>query len=247
MILTAIRGAGAEGLYRTMLETIVDYLPGSVENRLFMMRQLEAVTANFSEMTIVWLAILLWGAVGVFIPVEAALNHAWGVKDGRHWAVSQAISFGLLAALGVLAVVPVAIAHEIGRAVSFVLFFLPDAWVAAIRYLVLKVLTIPFTVLGLALVYWALPRRRMALEEVLPAALFAGVIFEVGKYVYIALLPLMEFKRMYGGFYVTITLVMWALFSAMILTLGAYLTAQDLLPRPRLRGLRREAPAEPSG
>jgi uncharacterized BrkB/YihY/UPF0761 family membrane protein len=43
----------------------------------------------------------------------------------------------------------------------------------------------------------------------------------------------MEFQRMYGGFYVTITLIMWALFSAMILVLGAYLTAQDLLPRPR--------------
>jgi membrane protein/epoxyqueuosine reductase len=155
------------------------------------------------------------------------------VKEGRHWAVSQTISFSLLVLLCVLVVVPVAIAHGIGQAVSFVLFFLPDAWTDAIRYLVLKVLTVPFTILGLAVVYAALPRRRMALEEVLPAAVFAGVAFEVGKYVYIALLPLMEFQRMYGGFYVTITLVVWALFSAMILILGAYLTAQDLLPRPR--------------
>lgn len=234
VLLTAVRETlGSEGLYRTMLRTIVDYLPGDAGNRLFLTRNLEAVTANFSELTILWLAVLLFSAVGVFVPVEMALNHAWGVKEPRHWLLSQALSFLLLLILGGLLVVPVAISYEIGRAVSWALFFLPEDFLEGIRYLFLKVLTVPFTVLGFAAVYAILPRRRMSLEEVAPAALFAGLAFEIGKYVYIALLPLMEFRRMYGGFYLSVTIVTWALFASMILMLGAYLTVEEILPRPR--------------
>lgn len=233
VVLTLVNAWGGRGIHDAMLTAIIDILPA---NREFFAGQIGKVTANFSGMTLFSLGILLFSAVGIFVPVELALNYVWKESQARHWLRSQLISFGLLAFFIFVSIVPAAIAYGINSVLSFLLFFLEGtSFLAAIHWLVIKILAIPFTILGFAVVYRALPARRLALEEIVPAAVFSGVTVELGKHIYILALPLLGFREIYGAFFVSVTFITWALFASMIMLMGAYLTAQNILPRVDIR------------
>jgi YihY family inner membrane protein len=230
VILTLVHAAGGAPLHDAMLDAIVDYLPA---NRVFFAAQITGATANFGGMTLLSLAILLLGAVGIFVPVELALNYVWRVEKPRHWVMSQALSFVLLLALLLLSLIPVWIAHGIGVGLETVLFFVPKVALDWVEWGILKILTVPFTILAFAIIYQVVPVKKLSMEEILPAAILTGLGFEVGKYAYILVLPLLNFREVYGAFSVSVTFITWALFAAMMLLLGAWLTAQDILPKLR--------------
>lgn len=229
--LTLVSMWGGPELHDEMVKAIINYIPA---NQAFFQHQIAAVTHNFSGMTVVSLGILLFSAVGIFVPVELALNYVWKERDARHWLVSQLISFVLLGVLILIAIIPVYLALQFERLLDTVLFFLRGSAITAfLSAAFLKLVALPFSVLAFGIVYTVLPKKRLALEQVAPAALFTGLGFEIFRYVYMLVLPLLGLKEMYGAFYVSVTFITWALFAAMLMLMGAYLTASDLLPRVR--------------
>lgn len=241
--LTLVNQWGGPALHDEMLKAIVEFIPA---NKTFFSEQIRGVTRNFSGMTVVSLGILLFSAVGIFVPVELALNYVWKEPRPRHWAASQALSFLLLAILILLAIVPVYLTLQFDLALGSVLGLFRDSLVTRVvpwsafeavneffSWVVLKALALPFTVLAFALLYGILPQHKLTLEQILPAALFAGIGFEVGRQVYALCLPLLDLREMYGAFSVSVAFITWALFASMLALMGAWLTAQDLLPRVR--------------
>ena len=79
------------------------------------------------------------------------------------------------------------------------------------------------------LIYWVLPNGKVPARSVLPAAIVIGMLFEVSKYAYTALLPLFSFQDVYGPFYVSVTLIFWAFWVGMLLLAGAHLSAAEHL------------------
>jgi uncharacterized BrkB/YihY/UPF0761 family membrane protein len=59
-------------------------------------------------------------------------------------------------------------------------------------------------------------------------AVWVGLLWEVAHYIFVACLPLIDFRKTYGPFYVTVSLVMWAFVSSLLLLLGANLAALDV-------------------
>ncbi len=55
-----------------------------------------------------------------------------------------------------------------------------------------------------------------------------GVIMEILKFVYIETLPLFRFREVYGPFALSVTLLFWAFVGALVMLLGAHLSAQNL-------------------
>jgi uncharacterized BrkB/YihY/UPF0761 family membrane protein len=74
-------------------------------------------------------------------------------------------------------------------------------------------------------IYWLLPNRRIPARYVMKTAVITGVIWLAAKYVYMAVLPLMNLKAIYGPFYVSVGLLFWAYVSGLILFAGAQLSA----------------------
>jgi membrane protein len=60
---------------------------------------------------------------------------------------------------------------------------------------------------------------------VLPTAIVMGLLWELAKYLYILALPHLNFKEVYGPFYVSVGLMMWAFISGLLLLAGAYVSA----------------------
>jgi YihY family inner membrane protein len=89
----------------------------------------------------------------------------------------------------------------------------------------MKVLAVVATVTIFFLIYWLLPAGRVPARAVLPAAVFTGLLWELAKYLYILLLPWLNFQEVYGPFSLSVTLMFWAFWSGLLLLAGAHLSA----------------------
>ena len=85
------------------------------------------------------------------------------------------------------------------------------------------------------LIYWVLPHGKVPALAVLPAAIITGLVSEAAKYIYILLLPWLNFQEVYGPFAVSVTLMFWSFWSGMLLLGGAYLSAAEHSARVQAR------------
>jgi uncharacterized BrkB/YihY/UPF0761 family membrane protein len=80
------------------------------------------------------------------------------------------------------------------------------------------------------LIYWLLPNGKIKARSVLPAAVAMGVLWEVGKVLYIKVLPWLNFQEVYGqAFSISVALMFWAFISGLMLLAGAHLSS-DFTP-----------------
>ncbi|MGH9508038.1 MAG: YhjD/YihY/BrkB family envelope integrity protein, partial [Terriglobales bacterium] len=86
---------------------------------------------------------------------------------------------------------------------------------------------VPVTIAVFFLIYWRLPNARVPRLVALQAAVVAGLGWEISKYVYIALLPWLNFRDIYGPFSLSISLLLWAYVSALLMLTGAELMAES--------------------
>jgi uncharacterized BrkB/YihY/UPF0761 family membrane protein len=63
------------------------------------------------------------------------------------------------------------------------------------------------------------------MRAVLPTAIVIGVLWEAAKYLYVLVLPRLDFKAVYGPFYVSVGLMIWAFLSGLLLLAGAHFSA----------------------
>jgi uncharacterized BrkB/YihY/UPF0761 family membrane protein len=74
-------------------------------------------------------------------------------------------------------------------------------------------------------IYWVLPNRKVPALAVLPTAIVMGLLWELAKYAYIRALPWLDFQSIYGPFYISVGLMMWAFLSGLLLLAGAHFSA----------------------
>jgi uncharacterized BrkB/YihY/UPF0761 family membrane protein len=70
-------------------------------------------------------------------------------------------------------------------------------------------------------IYWLLPNRKVPWRPVLRTSVWTGIIWLVAKYLYMAILPHLDLRSLYGPFYVSVGLLFWAYASGLILFAGA--------------------------
>ena len=206
----------------------------------FVMRNMQMLAHPRQGTQVFSLVMLLVTSTGVFLPLEVALNNVWGVKENRSYLHNQAVSLGLAFAVGVLAMTSVAFTAGNKRLFTWVFFGHTDN--LAFNFLAssaLKICAVVASILLFFLIYWILPNRSVPARAVLPTAIGIGLFWEVAKYLYILALPWLDFQAVYGPFYISVGLMMWAFLSGLLLLAGAHFSAT----RYTLR-LARQAQAE---
>ena len=86
---------------RAIYLAVDDYFPGGTG--ITIVRNLEASRLDARQFEWVSVLLLLFVANGVFLPLEVALNRAWGVVKGRNLLMNQFVSTGLIFTCGMLA------------------------------------------------------------------------------------------------------------------------------------------------
>lgn len=210
--------------YEMVLKLLKDYyLPVGND---FITRNLRVIVAN-NKAAIFSLLSLVVTSSGLFTPIELALDQAWKVSKHRAFWKSQLLAILLVLVCAVVALEPIYLAVQTENLLKGVATGIYGKWLFRILYTVIvKLLTIPPTIIIFFLVYYLLPNRRVPFVRVLSTSIFVGIVWEILKVIFTKSLPLMDLSQIYGPFSISIALVTWAFLSAVILLFGAILSAR---------------------
>jgi YihY family inner membrane protein len=168
------------------------------------------------------LVMILVSCTGIFLPLEVALNQAWGVTKSRNYLFNQSIAFGLAIWMVVLAMISIMLNEGLETLLAFLPFHLADNFVfRGLSFIWLAASTGVASILFFFSIYWVLPNRKVPWRPILRTSVWTGIIWLVAKYLFVLLLPHMDLKALYGPFYVSVGLLFWAYASGLILFAGA--------------------------
>jgi len=168
------------------------------------------------------LVMILISCTGIFLPLEVALNQAWGVAKSRNYLLNQLVAFGLAIAMVGLALISILLNTVEKDVVAFILFHHTDWFIYGwVNYAWLAISTGAACIVFFFLIYWILPNRKVPWRPVLRTSIWTGLIWLAAKYAFIAILPHMDLQSLYGPFNVSVGLLLWAYASGLILFAGA--------------------------
>jgi YihY family inner membrane protein len=237
LLTVAKRVFHSDRMVNVVVEMMNHFLPANQE---FVMRNMRVVAYAHPSVKIVSVVMLLITTTGVFLPLEVALNSVWGVKKNRSYLLNQVVSLGLAVGVALLAMGSVAMSAAQQAVMDFLFFGHTDNWFFEwVGRGFLGVCAVAASIGLFFLIYWGLPNRKIPAKSVLPTAVVMGLLWEAAKYVYILVLPHLDFRAVYGPFAVSVGLMMWAFLSGLLLLGGAYVSAtRQALREARLQELK---------
>jgi YihY family inner membrane protein len=202
-------------------QTVQYFFPSNQE---FVANSLAGVAALSSRqgVQVFSLIMILIACTGIFLPLEVALNQAWGVARSRNYLRNQLVAFGLAFLMVILGLASVAVNAAAEQVLTVVFFHHVDNFVfKSISLLLLAATTGIAVIVFLFAIYWLLPNRRVSPRPIVRTAIITGIVWLGAKYIFVAVLPHLDLKALYGPFYVSVGLLFWAYISGLILFAGA--------------------------
>jgi YihY family inner membrane protein len=182
------------------------------------------------------LLMILISCTGIFLPLEVALNQAWGVTKNRNYLLNQAVAFGLAILMAVLGMVSMVLAAGQRTVLAFLFFHDTEhgffGWVYnAVSSAWLLICSGAACIVFFFCIYWVLPNCKVPVKPVLRASIVTGLIWLGARFIFALLLPHMDLGAIYGPFYVSVGLLLWAYVSGLILFAGAQYSVKRLGPK----------------
>lgn len=212
----------SQAMYDVVLSLLRDYLPTGQD---FVIRNLRVMVAQHHRAEVFSIVMLLISSTGVFLPLEVALNRVWGFPRNRSYLLNQLAALGLTFACGLLALLSVALSASQRYALAILFRGSQNIAFRGAAFGVAKFFAVMATITIFFLIYWLLPNGPVRARDVLPAAIFTGLLSEVLKYAYMLALPWLNFQDVYGPFSISVTLMFFAFLSGLLLLAGAHLSA----------------------
>lgn len=214
------------GMTNVFFNLLRDYLPTGQE---FVIGNLRKMVWTHGGVKVFSLVMLLFTSSGVFLPLEVALNQVWGIPKNRSYLANQIISLLLAFGCGSMAMLSVAatagndyLLHStVGNPDNIVVHMM----VLIMEWTIMKIFSVTASILIFFVIFWVLPNGRVPLKPVFISALVTGLLWEASKYLYILLLPWLNFQEAYGPFAISVTIIFWAFLSGLLLLCGAHLSA----------------------
>ena len=228
LALSAIIGwvAGSESRQDQLIDYIVDNLPGSEQ---FVRDSVEGIDRFRATLGVVAVLGLIWSASAVFGSITRVVNRAWDVRENPPFYKNKPRQLAMALGVGTLFVVSItstgvlqwATSIEIdGQTIRSILG--GQAFAILLR---LPALLISFAIF--LAIYKYLPNTRTYWRYIWPGALLAGVLFELGKNLFLWYLETFaQFEQLYGNVASVIVLMVWIYFCAFILILGAEFSSE---------------------
>jgi membrane protein len=208
----------SEAMVNVVSDLVRFYMPSNQE---WVAASLEAAAPRHG-VQIFSLVMILVACTGIFLPLEVALNQAWGVEKSRNYLYNQAVALGLALLMVVLAVVNILLSAGERMLMARIFFHHTHSfWYVGIGYFWLSFSTGVASILFFFSIYWILPHRRVPWQPVLRTSIVTGLVWLGAKYLFMAMLPHLQLKSLYGPFYVSVGLLFWAYASGLILFAGA--------------------------
>jgi membrane protein len=225
----------SEAMKGVVDEMVNYYLPSAAKNKEWLVDTIfgEAVLPilHHKSAQALSLVMILIACTGIFLPLEVALNQAWGVSKSRNYLFNQTIAFGLAILMAALALISMSVTVWVKGALGFVTFHSTNGFITwttdGITFVCLSVSSGVAAILFLFSVYYVLPHRKVPWRPVLRASIITGSIWLLARFLFALAIPHIDLS-MYGPFYVSVSLLFWAYLSGLILFAGAQFSVARL-------------------
>ncbi|MCP3956516.1 MAG: YihY/virulence factor BrkB family protein [bacterium] len=204
---------------------VEDSIPGSAG---LVQANVEAVVRQRGAMGLVGALGLLWSATAAFGAITRCINLAWGAERNHPFYMSKPRAFLMAVAVALLMLAAVASTAvvEVWQALDLALLqklgLELDLEMPGSARIQARVASVGFIFLIFALLYKVVPYERPTWRQVLPGALLATVLFELGKSAFLLYLDwATHFEAVYGSLSSIIVLLIWLYVSALVLIVGA--------------------------
>jgi YihY family inner membrane protein len=219
---------GISGLYIRRFE-LVGHLSVVLQRNLpvrtdFIMQNLVGIERAYGKVGLLSILLLLWSSSGVFVPLEGALNRAWGVAEGRPWWRSRLLALEMAFIVGCLLMISAAL-------VGVEILFRNQAsalmgpslhpLVIFLYHLLTAITSFAIVLLAFVVVFERLPHRPMYLRHAFPGALLTALLWETARWLFTILLPFFNYRQVYGSIGVVVALMTWAYISSAVMLFGA--------------------------
>lgn len=177
--------------------------------------------------TVIGIATLLFGATGVFIQLQDALNTIWEVKPkpGRGvWGFirSRILSLAMVFGIGFLLLVSLVVSAGLAAAGKFLSDTMPGG--EAVWHVVNFVVSFAVIALLFTMMFKYLPDVKIAWRDVWLGGVLTALLFTLGKYALGMYLGRASVSSAYGAAGSLIVVLLWVYYSAQILFFGAEFT-----------------------
>lgn len=177
------------------------------------------------------LIMILISCTGIFLPLEVALNQAWGVTKSRNYLMNQTVAFGLAIWMVVLGMAAVLLGAGQRAILDVLLFHKTENWFChSISAVWLGICSGAACILFFFSIYWLLPNCKVPARQVMRSSVITGLIWLAAKYIFVWILPHMDLQSLYGPFYISVGLLLWAYVSGLILFAGAQFSVARIKP-----------------
>jgi membrane protein len=177
--------------------------------------------------TLISVAMLLFGASGVFGQLQASLNAIWGVKPKPGRGVlgliqDRVLSFGFTLVVGFLLLVSLLLTAAIALIAEWIGGMMPST--ETLTQVLNFILSLGLVTLLFAMMFKFLPDAEIAWRDVWIGAFLTAVFFGIGKFALGLYLGKSGVTSSYGAAGSLIVLLLWVYYSSQIFFFGAEFT-----------------------
>jgi membrane protein len=215
-------------LHDTVVQNIVSLFPGS---RQFLLSSLSEITTPSTTVVVSCMIVVFWSFSWIFSFIERSINHAWGISSRRTFWESRLLSIALMILGGFSLLISAAITGFVGAARARIAAFLIVSTQATyfmvwFWHLLLLGAGLLIAVFVFALLYKLTPHCKVFWKEAFSGALVTTFLWEVGSYIFVKLVPVFSYQKIYGKMGAVIALLTWVYTSNIIVIFGASFTAR---------------------
>jgi membrane protein len=204
-----------------LLQFVGKNLPGATD---ILKQNIEMIVKLRGAIGALSVAILFWGASGMFSAINLAISRAWDIRRYRPFFFRKASELGMALSTGILFLLSLG-----ASAISSILRGLSDLPAAQLILVDVAGRLVAFLLIlaVFLLLYKLTPNTKTYWRYVWPGALMAAVLFEIARTLFIFYIEnFANYQLIYGSIASIIVLLVWIYYSAFIMILGAEFTSQ---------------------
>lgn len=219
------RATAEEGGRRAVLTFVLRYFPRQFH---FLTEQLDALRSSGFTFGVAGTIALVWGALGAFGEVSAAVNHAWGVDERPSFLKHRLVAglmLGVAALVFLFALLLIGATHLVG-ATPFAEVVAGFPGLVVLRGLTVRYATTLLFIIVVGMIFYFVPNAPVRFRDVWPGAILTGILWKLAFEAFSWLLrDLTIVTRVDGSIAAVVAFLVWVYVQAAILLYGAGFTA----------------------
>ncbi len=191
-----------------------------------------SLSANSTIFIVIGIGTLIFGASGVFVQLQKALNNIWGVRLKKTGILSvirhRALAFGMVLVIGLLLLISLVLSTAINAFSDFIgsqYVKLSPELIRVINFLISQVI---ITAL-FATIFTLLPDVKVKWRTNIIGAAMTTLLFLIGKYLIGFYFSTSDPASAYGAAGSLVLILLWVYYTCLILFFGAELTVNRAL------------------